>query len=155
MSDKEQQLLDLFEKYKKDLDGGRFEALCEFAEECDKEIMKRSLNGKLNTPIMHSYIMGAYEVGRKRAEDYYKALMKDEEERRFHLTCEETPPDGELVYCVGKDPQTKKELSGIYFYHNGYWWTEKQRKEVCWWDGTGINDYVFYKWMKLPKDQND
>ncbi len=32
MSDKEQQLINLFEKYKKDLDGGRLEALCEFAE---------------------------------------------------------------------------------------------------------------------------
>lgn len=153
MSDKEQQLLDLFEKHKKDLDGGRLEALFEFTEECEKELKQSSKYGKITTAIMHSYIRSAYEVGRKRAEDYYKALRKDEEERRFHITCEETPPDGELVYCVGKDHCTQKELSGIYFYHSGYWWTDEQRKsDECWWDGTGINDYVFYKWMKLPKD---
>lgn len=152
MSDKEQQLLDLFEKYKKDLDGGRLEALCKFAEACNKELEQSCLNGRNHTAIIHSYIMNAYEVGRKRAKDYYDALMKDKEERRFHLTCEETPPDGELVYCVGQDHCTKKELTGIYFYHNGYWWTDEQRKEECWWDGTGINDYVFYKWMKLPNE---
>ena len=39
MSDREQRLLDLFEKYKKDLDGGRLEALSEFAEECNKDIL--------------------------------------------------------------------------------------------------------------------
>ena len=45
------------------------------------------------------------------------------------------------------------ELPGIYFYHSGYWWTDEQRKsDECWWDGTGINDYIFYKWMKIPKD---
>lgn len=38
MSDKEQQLLDLFEKYKKDLDGGRLEALFKFTEDCEKEL---------------------------------------------------------------------------------------------------------------------
>ena len=124
MTDKEQQLLDLFEKYKKDLDGGRLEALCEFAEECNKELNQTRVDGRINTAIIHSYIHSAYDAGRKRAEDYYKALRKDEEERRFRLTCEETPPDGELVYCVGKDHCTQKELSGIYFYHNGYWWTD-------------------------------
>ncbi len=155
MSDKKQQLLDLFEKYKKDLDGGRLEALFKFTEECEKELKQSPKYGKITTAIMHSYIMSAYQVGRKRAEDYYKALRKDEEEHRFRLTCEETPPDGELVYCVGKDHCTQKELSGIYFYHNGYWWTDEQRKsDECWWDDTGINDYVFYKWMKLPKEIN-
>lgn len=79
--------------------------------------------------------------------------MALKEESRFHITCEETPPDGELVYCVGKEPCTQKELSGIFFYHSGYWWTDEQRKsDECWWDGTGINDYIFYKWMKIPKD---
>lgn len=150
MTDREQRLLDLFEKHKKDLDGGRLEALCKFAEECDKELEQRHLTGKTNIGIIHSYIHSAYDAGRKRAEDYYKALRKDEEERRFHITCEETPPDGELVYCVGKAPGSQKELSGIYFYHSGYWWTDEQRKkDECWFDGTGINDYVFYKWMKL------
>lgn len=154
MSDREQRLLDLFEKYKKDLDGGRLEALSEFAEECNKELEKGRLTlGRIATATIHSYIYGAYDAGRKRAEDYYKALRKDEEERRFHITCEETPPDGELVYCVGKAPGSQKELSGIYFYHSGYWWTDEQRKkDECWFDGTGINDYVFYKWMKIPKD---
>lgn len=153
MADKEQHLLDLFEKYKKDLDGGRLEALCEFAEECNKELDQSRVDGRNHTAIIHSYIHSAYDAAYKRARDYYKALKKDEEERRFHITCEETPPDEELVYCVGKDPCTQKELSGIYFYHSGYWWTDEQRKsDECWWDGTGINDYVFYKWMKLPKD---
>jgi hypothetical protein len=156
MSDKEQQLIDLFEKYKKDLDGGRLEALFKFTEDCEKELKQSPVYGKIHTAIMHSYIMSAYQVGRKRAEDYYKALRKDEEEHRFHLTCEETPPDGELVYCVGKDHCTQKELSGIYFYHSGYWWTDEQRKsDECWFDGSGINDYVFYKWMKLPKDETN
>ena len=153
MTDREQQLLDLFEKYKEDLDGGKLEALCEFAEECNKELEQTHLVGRIATATIHSYIYGAYAAAYKRATDYYDALRKDEEERRFHMTCEETPPDGELVYCVGKDHCTQKELSGIYFYHSGYWWTDEQRKsDECWWDGTGINDYVFYKWMKIPKD---
>ena len=152
MSDREQRLIDLFEKHKNDLDGGRFETLCEFAEECNKELKKNSLNGRI-VAIIHSYILSAYSVAYKRASDYYKTLKKDEEERRFHLTCEELPPDGELVYCVGRDHCTHKELHGIYFYHSGYWWTDEQRKsDDCWWDGTGINNYVFYKWMKIPKE---
>ena len=33
-----------------------------------------------------------------------------------------------------------------------YWTDEQCKSNECWWDGTGINDYVFYKWMKLPKE---
>lgn len=150
MSEKEERLLYLFEKCKDDI----MEGLCIFAEECNKELERNPIN-ETNSAIILSYLYGAYELANKLTKNYFVELKKDEEERRFHLTCEDPPPDGELVYCVGKDPQTKKELSGIYFYHNGYWWTEKQRKEVCWLDGTGINDYVFYKWKKLSKDKND
>ena len=69
MSDRKQRLLDLFEKYKEDLDGGRLEALSEFADECNKELEQRRLVGNLATATIHSYILGAYDAAYKRAKD--------------------------------------------------------------------------------------
>ena len=64
MAPKQERLHELFMQHQNELDGGFFEALTTFAEECFIEL--KSHGDKATPGLLHSFIVAAYKEGQSR-----------------------------------------------------------------------------------------
>lgn len=71
----EEQLKELYEKYKKDLDGGGFRVMVKFSEQCFNEF--KALGDKAKVADIHKYIAAMYHVTVDRMEAQFKKYMEE------------------------------------------------------------------------------
>lgn len=70
----EEKLLRYYEENKNDLDGGYFNTMTAFAEDCFKEIM---LNDKAKVRDVHKYLVAVHHVTVKRMEEAFKKHLEE------------------------------------------------------------------------------